>query len=71
MDFLTDLYIDGEDTYAIEEGDRLRTVIVDRNKYELTAEALKNFEAVHDEWEMNICEKHPHDALIGGMLSLQ
>ena len=49
VDFLTDLYIDGEETYGIEEGECLRTVIVDRNKYELTAEALKNFEAVHDE----------------------
>ena len=34
--------------------------------YALSVEAMELFENPHDEWELNICEKYPHDLLIGG-----
>ena len=66
VEALTDLYIEGEETYTIEEGDKLTTVVVDRAKFVLTEEARSTFEAIHDEWEMTVCQKYPHDALVGG-----
>lgn len=24
------------------------------------------FEQIHDNWELHICQKNPHDALVGG-----
>ena len=38
--------------------------MVDRKMYALSAEAMEMFENIHDEWELNICEKYPHDLLI-------
>ena len=32
----------------------------------LSHEAINSFEQIHDEWEFSICEKNPHDALVGG-----
>lgn len=66
MDFLADLYIHGETTYEIEEKGKLKSVTVSRTQYTLTQDALKEFERIHDSWEKDICEKNPHDALIGG-----
>ena len=28
-------------------------------------EGINSFEQIHDEWELSICEKNPHDALVG------
>jgi len=64
--YLTQLYIEGEDTYAIEDEDKITSVEVFRRKYVLSQEALTSFEKIHDEWELQICEKYPHDALVGG-----
>ena len=66
VEALTDLYIEGEETYTIEEGDKLTSVVVDRFKFVLSDEARSNFETIHDEWEMRVCQKYPNDALVGG-----
>ena len=68
VEFLTDLYIDGEETYSVEESERMTTVTVERKRYKLTKEADTEFERIHDEWEMQVCQKYPHDAVIGGKL---
>ena len=70
VDYLATLYIEGEHTYTIEDSEKVISVLVDRKKYTLSAEAMEMFENIHDEWELNICEKCPHDLLIGGMLQL-
>ena len=67
MDFLASLYFQGEQTYSIEDGDKIVSVIVDRTMYTLSPEAMKMFENIHDDWEQSICEKFPHDFLIGGI----
>ena len=54
MDFLASLYVEGEQTYSIEVGDKILSVTVDRTMYD-------------DDWELSICEKCPHDVLIGGI----
>ena len=64
--FLTQLYIEGEDTYTIEDEEKRTSVEVCRKKYVLSQEAINSFEKIHDEWELSICERNPHDALVGG-----
>ena len=66
VQFLAELYIHGEKTYVIEKGERMTDVTVKRFPYKLTPEAMKAFEDIYDEWELNICKKYPHDSLIGG-----
>ena len=66
MDFLTDLYIDGEESYSVEEDEKITTVFVRRKQYTLSQDALSEFENIHDDWEMSICQKYPYDALVGG-----
>ena len=66
VNFLTQLYIEGEDSYTIEDEDKMTSVEVYRKKYILSQEAINSFEQIHDEWELSICEKYPHDALVGG-----
>ena len=68
MEFLADQYIEGEETYTIEEGEKVVSVIVDRTMYSLSPEAMELFERIHDAWELDICEKYPHDVLIGGRI---
>lgn len=60
------LYIEGEKTYTIEDSEKVVSVMVDRKMYALSPEAMDMFENIHDEWELNICEKYPHDLLIEG-----
>ena len=67
VDFLAILYLQGEQTYSIEDGDKIVSVIVDRTMYALSPEAMKMFEDIQDDWELSICEKFPHDVLIGGI----
>ena len=38
--------------------------VVKKNVF--SQEAINSFEQIHDEWEFSICEKNPHDALVGG-----
>ena len=52
MDFLASLYVQGEQTYSIEDGDKIVSVIVDRTMYTLSPEVMKMFEDIHDEWEL-------------------
>ena len=59
------LYIEGEDTFTIEDGDKMTFAILDRKKYSLSSEAMREFEKVHDDWELNICKNVPHDVLVG------
>ena len=66
VDFLADLYIHGKSTYIIEDENKLKTVSVNRTQYHLSQDALMEFEQIHDHWELHICQKNPHDALIGG-----
>ena len=66
VNFLADKYLEGENTYVIDEDDKLTNVIVTRIKYNLSMEALEKFKAVHDEWELKVCEKVPFNSLIGG-----
>ena len=64
--FLADLYMKGESTYVIKQNDKKTDVTVNRVHYQLSQEALEAFEAIHDDWELNICKKYPYDPLIGG-----
>lgn len=44
----------------------MTSVEVKRKKFTPNQEAIDCFEKIHDEWELNVCEKYPHDALVGG-----
>lgn len=54
VEFLAEQYIEGEETYTIEEGEKVVSVIVDRTMYSLSPEAMGLFERIHDAWEL-IC----------------
>lgn len=64
--FLTDLYINGENTFQIEDNGRQKVVSVERAEFVLTDDAISVFKRIHDEWEIEVCKRNPHDALIGG-----
>lgn len=66
VDYLANLYGEGQLTYTIQDDDKITTVIVDRQEFHLTEPARHAFEAIHDQWELTVCEKCPHDPLIGG-----
>lgn len=66
VNFLANLYVEGEESYSIEDDEKITSVEVKRKKFHLNEEALDCFETIHDDWEMNICQKYPHDALVGG-----
>lgn len=38
--------------------------------YTLSKEAIAEFKTIHDEWELDVCERNPNDALIGGSFPL-
>ena len=60
------MYVQGESTYVIEQQDKITNVTVTRTTYKLSSDAMAAFEAIHDDWELNICQRYPHDPLIGG-----
>ena len=64
--FLADLYIHGETTFEIQEQGKMKTVMVNPSAYRLSKEATAAFKTIHDEWEVDVCEKNPYDNLIGG-----
>ena len=66
MKFLADLYVQGESTYDVQQCEKMTNVTVTRTKYKLSKDAIAAFEAIHDDWELNICQRYPHDPLIGG-----
>ena len=65
VEFLADLYMQGESTFTIEQEEKLTNVIVNRKTHVLSPEATKEFEKIYDDWETT-CEKYPYDPLIGG-----
>ena len=65
---LANLYIHGEKTFEVEKVEKITSVSVNPTKFTLSSEALTAFESIHDDWEMNVCEKYPHDPFIGGKL---
>ncbi|CAB3997257.1 Hypothetical predicted protein [Paramuricea clavata] len=69
VNFLVELYMEGEQTYVIEEEEKITNVTVNRREYSLSPEALEKFQEVHDDWEMNMCQKYPYEPLIGGLFS--
>ncbi|XP_015776962.1 PREDICTED: uncharacterized protein LOC107354970 [Acropora digitifera] len=64
-----DLYIHGETTYTIEENNKMKTVTVNRAQFFLSEEALSAFEMIHDNWELEVRKRNPHDAVVGGNLN--
>ena len=44
VDYLATLYIEGEQTYTIEDGEKVISVMVDRKMYALSPEAMELFE---------------------------
>ena len=63
--FLADLCSRSID--VIEQQEKLTNVTVTRTKYKLLSDAMAAFQVIHDGWELNICQRYPHDPLIGGM----
>lgn len=55
VEVFIDFYIEGEEIYIIEEGDKLIIVIVDRFRFVLIEEVRVIFEIIYDEWEMIVC----------------
>lgn len=45
------------------------TVTVNRAQFFLSEEALSAFEMIHDNWELEVCKRNPHDAVVGGNLN--
>ena len=41
-----------------------KEVSVVRTEFKLTDEAIDEFKAIHNEWEFEVCEKNPLDALL-------
>ena len=65
VEFLADLYMQGESTFTIEQEEKLTNVIVNHESHVLSPEATKEFEKIYDDWETT-CEKNPYDPSIGG-----
>ena len=66
VDYLADLYCEAQKTYTIQDDDKITTVMVERQEFQLTEAARQAFEAIHDQWELTVCQKYPHDPFIGG-----
>ena len=64
--WLAYLYIHGESTFEILEQGKMKSVVVNRTEHSLTDEAISQFKEIHDEWELDVCEKNPYDPLLGG-----
>lgn len=66
VQFLTNLYVDGEDTFTKDNDEKIVNVEVNRQQYRLSKEAKLLFSQIHDEWEINVCKKHQSDVLLSG-----
>lgn len=62
---MADLYCEAQKTYTIQDDEKITTVLVERDEFHLTEEACDAFEAIHDQWELTVCQKYPHDPFIG------
>jgi hypothetical protein len=56
VEFLTNLYIDGEKTFSKTEVGKIVDVKVEREQYTFSPEAKSLFAEIHDNWEMNVCK---------------
>ena len=59
--------MDSENSYRTEDLGKKVAVFVDRTSFTLSSEAMSYYEEMHDEWEMDVCKKYPHDVLISGL----
>ena len=66
VQFLTNLYIDGEDTFTKYNDEKIVNVQVNREQYRLSEEAKLLFAQIHDDWEINVCKQHQSDVLLSG-----
>ncbi|CAB4036868.1 Hypothetical predicted protein, partial [Paramuricea clavata] len=64
VEFLTNLYIDGEKTFSKTEVGKIVDVKVEREQYIFSPEAKSLFAQIHDNWEMNVCKKFQSDVLL-------
>ena len=62
------MYIHGERSFELEDVGKVKHVTVQPTNFTLSSKALEAFEIIHDDWEMNVCQKYPHDPFIGGKL---
>lgn len=46
----------------------MKTVTVNRAQFFLSEQALSAFEMLHANWELEVCKRNPHDAVVGGNL---
>ena len=44
--------------------EKKKEVSVARTEFKLTDEAIDEFKAIHNEWEIEVCETNPHNALL-------
>ncbi len=63
---LANLYLGSEDTFTITENDKIVDVKVTCEAYTLCEEAKNLFGKIHDDWEINMCQKFHYDTLISG-----
>jgi hypothetical protein len=66
---LANLYLAAEDTFTITEKDKIVDVKVTRDRYSLSEDAKHLFAKIHDDWEINLCQKYHYDTLISGKSS--
>ncbi len=66
VEFLTNLYIQGEETFSKTDVGKIVHVKVDREQYRLPTEAKSLFANIHDYWEMNVCKQYQSDVLLSG-----
>ena len=66
VEFLTNLYIDGEKTFSKTEVGKIVDVKVEREQYTFSPEAKSLFAEINDNWEMNVCKKFQSDVLLSG-----
>ena len=59
-----------EITFQTLEQGKMKSVSVTCTEYCLTDEAFKEFKNIHDECELDICEKKQSDPLLGGKYRL-
>ena len=55
-------------TRIMEDVGKITNVSVNPTKFTLSSEALAALESIYNNWEMNVCEKYPHDPFSGGKL---
>ncbi len=66
VEFLTNLYIQGEETFSKTDVEKIVHVKVDREQYRLSTEAQSLFANIHNDWEMNVCKQYQSDVLLSG-----